>query len=98
MTQVDLSRLPTGEMGWLRLINYVLESDDRVERYFLEVKSEVDLSSKRDQAKIAKYILGAANRDPRQAQRRFDGHARSPPAPARGASSYGGPAEGGPTS
>lgn len=62
-------------MGWSRLIEYVLESDDRVERYFLEVKSEADLNSKRDQAKVAKYILGAANRDLAQAQRRFGGHA-----------------------
>ena len=62
-------------MGWLGLINYVLAADDRVERYFLEVKSEVDLRSKRDQAKVAKYILGAANRDPTQASRRFGGHA-----------------------
>lgn len=68
-------QVPTGEIGWSRLIDYVLESDDRVERYFLEVKSEADLNSKRDQAKVAKYILGAANRDLAQAQRRFGGHA-----------------------
>lgn len=75
MTEVDLSRLPIGQMGWLGLIDYVLAADDRVERYFLEVKSGVDLNSKRDQAKVAKYILGAANRDPAQAGRRFGGHA-----------------------
>lgn len=75
MTDVDLSRLPTGEIGWSALIDYVLAADDRVERYFLEVKSEIDLNSKRDQAKVAKYILGAANRDPVQAGRRFGGHA-----------------------
>lgn len=62
-------------MGRLGLIDYVLRADDRVERYFLEVKSKIDLNSKRDQTKVAKYILGAANRDPIQAGRRFGGHA-----------------------
>lgn len=75
VTEADLNRLPTGQMGWTGLVDYVLAADDRVERYFLEVKSEVDLNSKRDQAKVAKYILGAANRDPAQAERRFGGHA-----------------------
>lgn len=72
---IDLSRLPTGELGWLALITYVLGTDDRAERYFLEVKSQVDLSTKKDQAKVAKFILGAANRDPDLAARRFGGHA-----------------------
>lgn len=62
-------------MGWLALINYLLEADDRAERYFLEAKSEVNLSSRRDQAKVAKFILGAANRDKDLALRRFGGHA-----------------------
>lgn len=75
MTTVDLSRLPTGELGWLALISYLLETDDRAERYFLEAKSEVNLSSKKDQAKVAKFILGAANRDKDLALRRFGGHA-----------------------
>ncbi|MBV1855782.1 hypothetical protein [Catellatospora tritici] len=73
--RVDLTRLPTGEMGWAALIGWLIESDDRVERYFLEVKSAVDLNIKADRAKVAKFILGAANRDPEQARRRFSGHA-----------------------
>lgn len=75
VTDVDLSRLPTGELSWRALITYLLESDDRAERYFLEVKSTVDLSAKKDQAKVAKFILGAANRDESRARRRFDGYA-----------------------
>ena len=75
VTTVDLSRLPTGELGWRALITYVLETDDRAERYFLEAKSEANLSTKKDQAKVAKFILGAANRDKDLALRRFGGHA-----------------------
>lgn len=75
MTTADLSKLPTGELGWFALITYLLKTDDRAERYFLEVKSEVNLSTKKDQAKVAKFILGAANRDKNLAHRRFGGHA-----------------------
>lgn len=75
MPDADLTRLPTGEMSWAALVAYAAESDDRVERYFLEVKSDVDLTSKRGRAKVAKFILGAANRDPDLAARRFGGHA-----------------------
>lgn len=76
MRDVDLTRvLPTGELGWATLLEYVRETDDRIERYFLEVKSDVDLSTKRGRAKVAKFILGAANRDPQQAAGRFGGYA-----------------------
>lgn len=71
----DLTRLPTGEMGWAALVDFVAASDDRVERYFLEVKSDVDLSAKAGRHKVAKFVLGASNRDPAQASKRFGGHA-----------------------
>jgi hypothetical protein len=64
-----------GEMGWAALVAYAAASDDRIERYFLEVKSDVDLNTKAGRAKVAKFILGAANRDPGQVARRFGGHA-----------------------
>jgi hypothetical protein len=51
------------------------EVDDRVERYFLELKSDVDLSKSPGQAKVAKFILGAANRARDVAARRFEAHA-----------------------
>ncbi|MCR1785317.1 hypothetical protein KVF89_22445 [Nocardioides carbamazepini] len=75
MSDFDLSRLPKGELGRLALLDYVRSSDDRVERYFLEVKSDVDLTTKEGRAKVAKFILGAANRDKAKAAKRFDGHA-----------------------
>lgn len=74
VSEFDLTRLPTGELGRAGLVQYVLATDDRAERYFLEVKSEVDLNTKADQAKVAKFILGAANRDRAQAARRFGGY------------------------
>ena len=75
MTNFDLSRLPTGAMGWDALLEWVLASDDRQERYFLELKSDVDLNSRHGRHKVAKFILGAANRDPGRAASRFSGHA-----------------------
>jgi hypothetical protein len=72
---VDLSKLPSGQLSWAELVRYAVASDDRVERYFLEVKSNVDLNSNTGRAKVAKFILGAANRDPTRAAARFGGHA-----------------------
>jgi hypothetical protein len=75
MTDIDLNRLPTGARGWLALVEWAAASDDRQERYFLELKSDVDLNSKRGRHKVAKFVLGAANRDPVKAAKRFGGHA-----------------------
>lgn len=75
MNEVDLSKLPSGQLSWAELVRYAVASDDRVERYFLEVKSDVDLNSNTGRAKVAKFILGAANRDPTRAAARFGGHA-----------------------
>lgn len=75
MADIDLARLPSGELGWTAFVDHVASTDDRVERYFLEVKSDVDLTGRRGRAKVAKFILGAANRDPVEAARRLDGHA-----------------------
>ncbi|QKJ18940.1 hypothetical protein [Microbacterium hominis] len=75
MTEIDLSRLPTGARGWSALVEWAAASDDRQERYFLELKSDADLNGKRDRHKVAKFVLGAANRDPVKAAKRFGGHA-----------------------
>lgn len=63
------------KLSWAALAQYAIASDDRVERYFLEVKSTVDLNTNSGRAKVAKFILGAANRDPARAAARFGGHA-----------------------
>lgn len=71
----DLSRLPTGARGWREFAQRVSGIDDTAERYFLELKSDVDLNTTKGKAKVAKFVLGAANRDPDRAVRRFGGHA-----------------------
>lgn len=73
--EIDLTRLPNGERGWRKLITALCAQPSLIERYFFEVKSDVDLNDGTARAKIAKFILGAANRDPDRAARRLKGHA-----------------------
>lgn len=72
---IDTSSVPRGERDATRLVESIVAGDDRVERHFLEVKGPLDLSTKKDQAKIAKFILGAANRMPDKAATAFEGFA-----------------------
>lgn len=51
----------------------VAKLGDLAERHYLELKSSLDLSQKKDKEKIAKFILGAANRMPDIAQSAFEG-------------------------
>ena len=74
MPEIDTGRAPKGELAARALVEQVMASDDRVERHYLEVKSTLDLHTKRDQAKLAKFILGAANRMPDLAAAAFEGH------------------------
>ncbi|MEV5104750.1 hypothetical protein ACFQ7G_04030 [Streptomyces massasporeus] len=48
---------------------------DEAEATYLEVKSPLDMNSKATAAKIAKFLLGAANRRPGEAARHFHGYA-----------------------
>lgn len=73
---IDYSRPPLGELSASKLIAEVAEIGDLAERHYLEVKgARFDISSKKDKRKIAKFILGAANRDPEIAERYFQGYA-----------------------
>lgn len=72
---MDWTSVPGGELGRQAFVDEMKTVDDRAERYFLELKSDIDLSTKEGQAKVAKFILGAANRDAKMAARRFGGHA-----------------------
>ncbi|MDQ0577154.1 hypothetical protein [Agromyces albus] len=72
--QIDTSRAPLGVRAALALVQAVAASDDRVERHYLEVKGDLDLTKKNDIAKIAKFILGAANRLPAVASAAFEGY------------------------
>lgn len=73
-SSLDLSRAPLGQLAAARLVEAVAAGDDRLERHFLEVKSDLDLVKKNDVAKIAKYILGSANRLPEIAAAAFEGY------------------------
>jgi hypothetical protein len=75
MLVMDLTKLPTGSNGWRDLVDWIATHDDRIERHYLEVKSDVDPNTKSGRAKIANFILGAAHRDPAVAERYFAGHA-----------------------
>jgi hypothetical protein len=73
--EIDLTRVPRGELAARALVEALAQTDDRAERHFLEIKSAIDLMSKEGIAKVAKFILGAANRMPEVAARYVEGHA-----------------------
>jgi hypothetical protein len=72
---LDTSRAPLGVLAAQQLIDAVVELGDLAERHYLELKSTLDLSTKKDKEKIAKFILGAANRMPDVAASAFEGYA-----------------------
>lgn len=66
--------LPARRPSELRhLVDAVLESTPEDEQDWLEWKGPLDLSTKADQFKVAKTILGMANRDPGRAERYMGG-------------------------
>lgn len=73
MSELDLSRAPRGVLAAQPLVLAVAGHGDLAERHYLELKSALDLSTKRDKEKIAKFILGAANRMPDVAAAAFEG-------------------------
>jgi hypothetical protein len=75
LLEINLARVPRGELAARALVEALAQTDDRAERHFLEVKSSIDLKSKEGLAKVAKFILGSANRMPGVAARYFEGHA-----------------------
>lgn len=74
MTELDTTRAPRGVLAAQALVDAVAEQGDLAERHYLELKSSLDLSSKKDKEKIAKFILGAANRMPEIAATAFEGY------------------------
>lgn len=75
MAGLDTSQAPRGVLAAQRLVEAVAEQGDLAERHYLELKSKLDLSTKKDKEKIAKFILGAANRMPETAATAFEGYA-----------------------
>src|SRR5690625_1378453 len=72
---MDTDFTPLGERAHRKTLEHIRTNGDEVETYYLEVKSDLDLEARVDIAKIAKFLLGAANRDPEQAARHFHGYA-----------------------
>lgn len=71
---LDLSRAPRGEFAATQLVASVAALGDLAERHYLELKGPADLSNKESKQKIAKFILGAANRMPERAAEAFEGY------------------------
>ena len=67
--------VPLGERAWRSILDHVTAIGDEAETHYLEVKGSLDLGSKTAAAKVAKFLLGAANRRPHEAARHFQGHA-----------------------
>lgn len=72
---VDTDIIPLGERSLRSILDHVVAVGDEAETSYLEVKSAIDPTSKAGVAKVAKFLLGAANRRPQEAQRHFHGHA-----------------------
>lgn len=67
--------IPLGERALGSILDHVLAVGDESETNYLEVKSSIDLISTEGVAKVAKFLLGAANRRPQEAARYFHGYA-----------------------
>ncbi|MBQ0928649.1 hypothetical protein [Saccharopolyspora endophytica] len=63
------------ESSLRRILEHVLALGDEAETSYLEVKSSLDLTKTAGVAKVAKFLLGAANRRPQEAVRNFQGYA-----------------------
>lgn len=74
MADIDLSRAPRGVLAAQELISAVAEKGDLAERHYLELKSTLNLATKKDKEKIAKFVLGSANRLPDVASTAFEGY------------------------
>jgi hypothetical protein len=72
---LDTGLTPLGERALRRIVEHVIAVGDEAETTYLEVKSSLDFGGKTGVAKVAKLLLGAANRRPNEAARHFHGYA-----------------------
>lgn len=71
---IDTQRRPRSMHEWTELVHAIGQApDDTVETSWLELKGPLDLTTAKDRFKVAKAILGFANRDPLQAGGYLDG-------------------------
>lgn len=74
---MDITRAPRGELVAAELVAAIAGHGvlaELTERHYLELKGPENLNSKADKQKIAKFILGAANRSPERAAEAFEGY------------------------
>lgn len=82
-TTFDTNAIPLGERSWHAIFQHIMEVGDEAETSYLEIKSTLDITSIRGKAhadkqavaKIAKFLLGVANRSPKDAAQHFQGYA-----------------------
>ncbi len=72
---MDTDFVPLGDSRLARVLDGVRAEGDAAEAHYLEVKSSIDMGAPLGLAKIAKFVLGAANRLPAQAEAHFKGYA-----------------------
>jgi hypothetical protein len=72
---MDTSGIPLGERALRAILDHVVAVGDEAETHYLEAKSGIDLARAEGVAKVAKFLLGSANRLPRDAARHFQGYA-----------------------
>lgn len=73
--QLDVSKKLDGNRAMQAVVGVAVEVGDAIESNALEIKRDVDPTTKAGAAKIAKFVLGAANRLPAEAAQRFEGYA-----------------------
>jgi hypothetical protein len=72
---VEITKLPSGDRSWRELLEFLVPmTDAECESDWLERKSQIEVG-KTGTAKIAKFILEAANRLPEITARYLDGYA-----------------------
>src|SRR5665647_2493699 len=72
---LDTGVIPLGERALQSILDHVIAVGDEAETTYLEVKSSLALGSKTGVAKVAKFLLGVANRRPNEAASHFHGYA-----------------------
>lgn len=72
---IDTTRRLVGDRAIQAVVNAAVAHGDAIETHALEIKSDVDPTSKPGIAKVARFVLGAANRFPTDAADKFEGYA-----------------------
>lgn len=72
---MDTDIIPLGERALRSILDHVLAVGDEAETSYLEIKSSLNLTGTVGVTKVAKFLLGAANRRSQEAARYFHGYA-----------------------